>query len=236
VLLRPRWLAGHALALTLAALFIALGIWQWHRNTEKQHKTAAAHAAYAAPAPDLLTAAPGDGEAAQATGTYDAAHEVLLRNTVHGSDVGDDILTPMKLADGTTVLVDRGWLPAGTAETAGSAPAPAGAVMVRGLVNEPRALSSQDTARTVAGRLSLPRVDLDRIDSSLPYKLRPVWLTARFQDPAPGPNQPLLPQPPPPDQVNHIEYTIEWFSFALIAIIGWPIVLWQIARRQTVTQ
>ena len=36
---------------------------------------------------------------------------------------------------------------------------------------------------------------------------------------------PALPQPPPPDQVNHMQYTIEWFALALIPLIGWPIVL-----------
>ena len=36
----------------------------------------------------------------------------------------------------------------------------------------------------------------------------------------------------PPDQVNHMQYAIEWFAFALIPLIGWPIVLVRIARRQ----
>ena len=29
-----------------------------------------------------------------------------------------------------------------------------------------------------------------------------------------------------------MEYAIEWFAFALIPLIGWPIVLVRIARRQ----
>ena len=32
--------------------------------------------------------------------------------------------------------------------------------------------------------------------------------------------------------MNHLEYTIEWFSFALIGIIGWPVALLSISRRR----
>ena len=55
---------------------------------------------------------------------------------------------------------------------------------------------------------------------------------AQAQTPAPATGAPVLPQPPPPDQVNHMEYTIEWFSFALIGIIGWPVALFSISRRR----
>ena len=30
-----------------------------------------------------------------------------------------------------------------------------------------------------------------------------------------------------------MEYAIQWFAFALIPLIGWPIVLWQITRRRS---
>jgi cytochrome oxidase assembly protein ShyY1 len=30
-----------------------------------------------------------------------------------------------------------------------------------------------------------------------------------------------------------MQYAIQWFAFALIPLIGWPIVLWRIARRQS---
>jgi cytochrome oxidase assembly protein ShyY1 len=233
VLLRPRWLAGHALVLILATIFVALGFWQLHRNQEKHDKVRAARAAYAAPAPDLVQrATPADGRRTEATGTYDADHEVLLRNQIQNGNAGDGILTPLRLADGTAVLVDRGWLATTDAESSHRIPPPAGPVVVRGIVHPSRALSSQDAVRTTAGMMSVPRVDLTRIGAGLPYQLRPVWIEAQAQQPAPGTGQPLLPVPPPPDSVNHMQYAIQWFAFALIPLIGWPIVLWRTARRR----
>ncbi|HWS44711.1 MAG TPA: SURF1 family cytochrome oxidase biogenesis protein, partial [Acidimicrobiia bacterium] len=90
---------------------------------------------------------------------------------------------------------------------------------------------SRRAHRRTAGRLSLPRVDLARIGRELPYRLRNVWILAQYQQPTPGAGDPALPQPPSPDQVNHMQYAIEWFAFALIPLIGWPIVLWRVARR-----
>jgi cytochrome oxidase assembly protein ShyY1 len=43
----------------------------------------------------------------------------------------------------------------------------------------------------------------------------------------------VLPEPPPSDDVNHLEYAFQWFAFALIPLVGWPIVLWRISRKPT---
>ena len=230
VLLRPRWLAGHLLAIVVVVGFVALGVWQLDRNQQKHDKIHAARAAYSAPAPDVLTGAPpAAGSRVEASGTYDRTHVVLLRDQIHNGNGGDDLLVPLRLADGSAVLVDRGWLESGAA--ANDTAAPPGTVVVRGLVQSSRALSAQDEVTTTAGRLSLPRVDLARIGRELPYRLRNVWILAQYQQPAPGAGDPALPQPPSPDQVNHMQYAIEWFAFALIPLIGWPIVLWRVARR-----
>ena len=93
-LLRSRWVAGHLLVLVLSASFIALGFWQLARNDHKQrHLVRDARAAFAAPAPDVSGPVP-PGSRVQASGHYDPAHEVLLRNQVHDGNDGDDVLTP----------------------------------------------------------------------------------------------------------------------------------------------
>ncbi len=87
--------------------------------------------------------------------------------------------------------------------------------------------------RDDGGRVSVPRIDLDRIGRAerLDGPVHRFWIEAQFQQPSPSRNAPKLPQPPPPDQVNHLQYAIEWFGLALIPIIGWPIVLGRVARR-----
>lgn len=44
-------------------------------------------------------------------GVYDNAHEFLLVNRSLNGEAGINVVTPLKLDDGTTVLVNRGWVP-----------------------------------------------------------------------------------------------------------------------------
>ena len=83
-----------------------------------------------------------------------------------------------------------------------------------------------------AGRTTLPRIDLDRMRTETNVELRDVFITAQYQDPAPIDGVPALPTPPPSDSVNHLQYAFQWFAFALIPVIGWPIVLYRRSRRR----
>jgi cytochrome oxidase assembly protein ShyY1 len=231
-LLRPRWIAGHLLVLVLTVSFVALGFWQLARNDHKQSLVRKARAAYAAPAPDITSSSLQPGTRAQASGTYDDKVVVLWRNQVHGSEDGDDVLSALVLGDGSAVIVDRGWVAAAGNRSgvhAAIAPTP---VVVRGIVHASSPLGAQDTVDHNGTQLSLPRVDLVRIGQVVPYRLQSYWLEAQSQDPVPARDAPALPQPPPPDQVNHTQYAIEWFAFAAIGIIGWPIALYAFSKRR----
>jgi cytochrome oxidase assembly protein ShyY1 len=231
-LLRPRWIAGHLLVLALTVSFIAAGFWQLSRNDQKHRKVREARAAYAAPAPEVSAAAV-PGSRVQATGRYDPAYEVLLRNQVQNGHDGVHVLTPLVFTDGTAVIVDRGWVAAlGDQNESRIIEAEGGPVVVRGLAHSSSALSAQDAVTKTGGILSLPRVDLARIGAAVPYKLKPRWIEVQSQTPAPAKGAPALPQPAAPDQVNHMQYAIQWFSFALIGIIGWPIALLAFSKRR----
>jgi cytochrome oxidase assembly protein ShyY1 len=231
-LLRPRWVAGHLLVLVLSASFVALGFWQLARNDHKHALVREARAAYAAPAPQV-TDSTAAGARVQAAGRYDAQHTVLLRNQVRNGDDGNDVLTPLVLADGSAVLVDRGWMPAaGDQVAATDIVTETGPMVVRGIAHTSSPLHPGDSVTRPGGALSVPVVDLTRIGQGLPYDLRSVWIEAQSQTPAPAPGAPALPQPPAPDQVNHMQYAIQWFGFALIGIIGWPLALVAFSRRR----
>ena len=80
------------------------------------------------------------------SGTYDAAGEVLLRNRVRSGEGGYDVLTPLRLEDGTAVVVDRGWVARNDVDTGRASLAPpTGTVTVRGPIAEPRPLQADDT-------------------------------------------------------------------------------------------
>jgi cytochrome oxidase assembly protein ShyY1 len=219
----------------VAVGFTVLGVWQLNRNTQKHDKLRSEEAAFAAPAPAVSATDPAPGTRAQATGTFLPNGEALLRNQVRGSSAGVDVLTPMRLADGSVIYVDRGWVKTGLASGAPSfAPPATGTVVATGIVQPSVPLSAQDSVRDDNGRVSLPRVDIARIVGANPsQRVRNVWLSAQAIEPAPtGRDAPKLPEPPPPDPVNHLEYAIEWFAFALIPLIGWPIVLWRVSHRE----
>jgi cytochrome oxidase assembly protein ShyY1 len=219
----------------MAGLFVGLGIWQLARNTHKHELVAREKAAYAKPAPDVTAVAANarDGTRVEARGTFDGAHETVLRNQVRNDNVGVDVLTPLRLANGSAVLVDRGWVRASARGGATTDPPPAGTAVVHGLLHTSTSLAAGDTVDHLAdGRLAVPRVDLRAIGATVPYPLRRVWIEAQAIEPAPAGNAPALPQPPPPDPVNHLQYAIEWFAFALIPIVGWPIALRRFLRQR----
>jgi cytochrome oxidase assembly protein ShyY1 len=232
LLLKGRWLAGHVLAFVVIVTFASLGFWQLARDREKQDIVRERRAAFAATAPDLEAA--GDsvqtGDRVEARGTFDSEVNALLRNRVRNGDDGFDVLTPLLLDDGSAVIVDRGWIANGAVDDLGDPPS--GAVVVRGLLRASRPLETDDAVREVEGMLSLPRVGAEELQREVSYDLHDTWIEAQSLDPVPSGDAPRLPEPPPPDQVNHYQYALQWFALAMVPLIGWPIVCWRAVRRK----
>jgi cytochrome oxidase assembly protein ShyY1 len=234
-LLERRWLAGHLLAGFFLVLFVSLGVWQVARHHEKHRLVAQEKAEWTKPAPDVTTVGPtaDDDTRVEARGTFDGEHETVLRGAVRNGTAGVDVLTPLRLSDGRAVLVDRGFVRASPQTGVTADPPPAGAAVVHGLVRDSsRTLATDTVDRLADGRLAVPRVDLRRIAETVPYPLLPVWISAQAIDPAPTGGAPALPEPPPPDPVNHMQYAIEWFALACIPLIGWPLYLTRHARQR----
>jgi len=230
--LRGRWLVGLVLVIATSAAFVMLGFWQYGRHQDKLEAKREAREAYAAPAPDISQGTASAGERVSVTGTYDVAGEVLLRNRARGGTLGYDVVTPLRVAGGPAVLVDRGWVArAGIERRLDQLETPRGVVEVRGTLSETRALEPDDRVEERAARSTLPRVDTAYIADALGYPVRDQWVTAQWQDPAPSEDAPALPEPPDDDDVNHLGYAIQWFALAAIPLVGWPIVLAKRARR-----
>ncbi len=121
------WLR-HSLALlagvAMVTLTVALGNWQLRRAQDKTALQAALDAAAqgpvrSVPAAAALAAAPADpglrpGQRLRLEGEWLASATVFLDNRTHQGRAGYHVLTPLRLADGSgVVLVDRGWVAAG---------------------------------------------------------------------------------------------------------------------------
>lgn len=122
------WLPTVAM-LVLVAVFLRLAVWQYHRGQERAAQIAAADSALAAPAvrlaPAALASLPRYAHV-YAVGRYDGAHQVLLKemNEPGGERVGYEVLTPLALAGGATLMVNRGWVASGVGGRARAALAP----------------------------------------------------------------------------------------------------------------
>ena len=103
--------------LGLVVLMVNLALWQLRRLDEKRARNdriaegpSAAGAARAL-RPVVPDAAGPSGGPSPPTGTYDPAHEVLIRNRSSQGQPGFHVVTPLRLADGQALLVNRGWIP-----------------------------------------------------------------------------------------------------------------------------
>jgi surfeit locus 1 family protein len=161
-----------------------------------------------------------------ADGHYDAEHEVILYGRTLDDRPGNDVLTPLVLADGRAVIVDRGWVPfeMDSPPVSDAAP-PGGLVRVEGLLapNEPGGSHTTDGGGSAT---TFTTVDLRSIGAQLPYELLPWYVKLQSQTPA-QPEDGLPTPEPPPELTNgpHLGYAIQWFSFATIAIIGWVVLV-----------
>lgn len=257
-LLKPRWILSHLIVASVVVLFVALGFWQLNRLDERRSTNTEVEAAEAQPAmpvAELVPAGPSatadevdavDYRLASVTGTYRADQQVLVPNRTYASAPGYWVLTPLVQADGTGVVVNRGWIPFSYTEEGPwtDFDPPAGTVAVTGMVRPPQVRDSgalvggpQDAAD---GTLrSLARVDVARLQQQVDEPLYPLYVNlevqAPAQDTAAGPTGAPLPVPVPRptlDEGPHMGYAAQWFFFALLALIGYPLTLRWYARRR----
>lgn len=110
----PLWsIAGTAL---VGALFVSLGTWQLSRGQSKQllqdaFATSGASATLRLSA-DAPTPEPLVTTRAVATGRFDAQRQLLLDSQTRAQVPGYRVWTPMQLASGGWLIVDRGWVAA----------------------------------------------------------------------------------------------------------------------------
>ncbi len=224
-LLRERyWLRAAVAVLALSVVFVLLGRWQLHRHeakVERRDRVAANYSAQPVPLADVLlgpaAALPPSREwtPARVRGRYDPAATVLVRNRPYDGEYGFEVLVPLRLAGGGTLVVDRGWIPFGESATRLPAvPAPPDGEVE--LVVRLRPGELADGRRPPPGQLL--RIDLGALATGDVYRGAYGVLAQERPRPAEGP---LLLGRPDTDLGPHLAYTWNWWGFAVAAWVLW---------------
>lgn len=234
-LLSPRWVVTHVVVLAIAVLFVNLGFWQLRRLDERRSSNALIETRLATPPAPLHVVLASIGEDAGALayrrvwtmGRYLRAEEVLLTPRSDNNQPGHHVVTPLLTRDGVAVLVDRGWVPfTMDRPPVQQARPPSGQVRVEGML-----VPTQDAARygsrdPDSDRLTfLSTVDVDRLQPQVSHRLQPFSLLLQDQRPATAGALPRPPEPPDLSEGSHLSYAIQWFLFAAIGLIGYPLLI-----------
>jgi surfeit locus 1 family protein len=231
--LRPKWIAGHLLAVVAVIVFVSAGFWQLRRLDERQERNAQIEAVADLPPVDVARATPDDlvpWRSIEASGTWVVDEQVVVRGRSLDGQAGFHVATPLLLDDGRALMVNRGWVPVTLVDTDDvvDVDTPTGTVTITGRLRESEravGLAAEDPADGVLAVVS--RVDVARLDAQTEAELLPLFAEL-VDDDATG-----LPTPvrePDLGEGPHLSYAVQWFLFAGVVIVGYPLVLRWAAR------
>ena len=189
--LSARDILGAVFAIAIAGVCIRLGFWQLDRLGQRRARNAIAAARLALPPLEVGRGTTADSARQRrlvARGVYDFGHEQISPLKSFDGTPGVALVTPLRLYDGSVVLVDRGWVPSPDARHIDpSFYREADTAIVEGIGSE-----GYDVAAFV----------LRETGTAAPRGLPRRWPTPSLDD---GP---------------HLSYAIQWFSFAVIIVVG----------------
>jgi surfeit locus 1 family protein len=109
------------LAILVLALLLSLGNWQLDRAQEKQNILNLQSLRMNLMPVDILTVDINHTSLrylpVNINGLMDVEHQILIDNQVKNGRVGYFVLTPVRLKDSTSILLNRGWVPLGNTRT-----------------------------------------------------------------------------------------------------------------------
>ena len=235
----PSW-AMTALTVALCIVFVRLGEWQWHKAERRQAEWSA-FARGADRAVELGSRGTADVPRFQrvaVAGRFDPEHQFLLDNRTENDQAGYEVLTPLELANGRVLLVDRGWVPF----TGYRSRLPD----IRLAAEDPIRLTGRIDVLPVGG-LSFGRMapgggpqwpkvtsypEMAQLASALAAARPGVRLEPRILllDPAAPHGYVRDWQPPGMSPARHMSYAAQWWFFAATLIVIWAVLSTQKPR------
>lgn len=235
-LLRPKMLAFHLVCAATVVAMVFLSLWQFNRLDQRKEFNERVDQRSTEEVVDMSAldqSTPEDSEwrRAGAVGVYQPADEVLILNRSQGGRAGLNVVTPLKMDDGSIVLVVRGFLPLGLEVP----PPPVGSVTVIGTARLSDARRSTDLSTSDGRVKEFFRLDIDRIAQQIDGTVRPLALYAEASEPA----EDLSLQPvarPNLSEGSHLSYAVQWLIFAAAVVVGWVLASRRTLKNQSRSQ
>ena len=218
-----RFLVLILLTLAGAATFARLGVWQLSRLAERRAYNAHLEERLAAPPVQVTSlsadSATGHYRRVSARGVFDYSAQVALAARSSQGSPGVHVLTPLRLAGDTIVMVNRGWVYSPDARTID---------LATWRENEGDTITVVGYAETWTGRETAPLPvalhTVRTLDSAAVAQRvgAPIlgYYVVQTSGPAASAATPVRLGEPTLDEGSHRNYAIQWFSFTLIALIG----------------
>ncbi|HVK29233.1 MAG TPA: SURF1 family protein [Nocardioides sp.] len=211
-----------------------LGEWQFGRLEDRKERNAIVVAnedRTPIPVTDVLAAGrpvPEEDEwrLVTATGVYDAAETVVVRYRTRKGAPGVEVVVPLVTADGTAVVVDRGWFATDDPEIGpDELPAPPeGEVTVTGWV---RADGEGDSTDIVGH--STRAISSTKIGEAIDTPVFTGFVALKAEDPAP--ETALSPvELPELGEGPHFFYGLQWWFFGVLGVGGFGYLAWDERR------
>lgn len=229
-LLRPGWLALTALVLIFAAVcFTLLAPWQFRRHEERSTTNDAISTSANASPVDIDDVLPGgeqpgagtEWRTVRVTGRYLVADEVVARLRTVLGQAAFEVLTPFRLADGSVVLVDRGYVRPVQGDRAvavpGFAAAPKGTVTLTARLRADERDPRERPPERRDGRLQVYAVGSGVVEHATGLDIRAGYLQLNDQNPGVLAALPL----PELDAGPFLSYALQWIAFGAMALLAW---------------
>jgi surfeit locus 1 family protein len=208
-----------------AAAFIALTGWLSHwqagRAAEKDGRQALYEARMAEPpleiAGPVASAEPILFRRVHASGKWIEGKQAFVDNQVHEGVAGFEVVTPLELAGGAVVLVNRGWVARSAAyPSPPKVPVPPGRAQVTGLATLPPRRFVELSPQAIAGNV-FQNLTLERYRNWSGIDVLPVMILADPTDPG----LVAVSERPNAGADQNREYEATWFLLAATAAVLW---------------
>lgn len=229
-LVSRRWILFFLAVIVLAVGTWWLGEWQFGRLDDRRDRNEVIEAnAHDDPVPVDDVLAPGKPvtedevyTVVETTGTYAVEDSLVVRYRTRDGAPGVQVVVPLVTEDGTSVVVDRGWMPTDDPrfDPRDAPPPPAGQVTITGWVRA----DGEGSSTRVSDR-GMRAISSKQIGAALDLEVYGGFVEMLSEEPAPAE---ALEPPEDPDtgEGPHFFYGLQWWFFGVLAIGGFAYLAW----------